>query len=55
MSDILEVISTRKSIRRYKADLIPEKILGKVLEVARLEDLFSYFVNVASRINSRSE
>ena len=35
MSDILEVIRTRKSIRRYKADPIPDEILDKVLEAAR--------------------
>jgi nitroreductase len=35
MSDILEVIRTRKSIRRYKPDPIPDEILGKVLEAAR--------------------
>jgi len=35
MDDILEVIKTRKSIRRYKADPIPDKILDKVLEAGR--------------------
>jgi len=35
MTDILEVIRTRKSIRRYKADPIPDEILVKVLEAAR--------------------
>jgi len=35
MTDILEVIRTRKSIRRYKADPIPDEILDKVLEAAR--------------------
>ena len=35
MSDILEVIRTRKSIRRYKTDLIPDEILDKILEAAR--------------------
>jgi len=35
MTDILDVISTRKSIRRYKPDPIPDEILFKVLEAAR--------------------
>lgn len=35
MSDILEVIRTRKSIRRYKPDPIPDEILDKVLEAGR--------------------
>jgi nitroreductase len=35
MSDILEVIRTRKSIRRYKPDLISDEILDKILEAAR--------------------
>jgi len=35
MGDILEVISTRKSIRRYKPDPIPDEIILKVLEAAR--------------------
>src|SRR4030042_1261972 len=35
MGDILEVIHTRKSIRRYKPDPIPDEILDKVLEAAR--------------------
>ncbi|MHB8092731.1 MAG: nitroreductase family protein [Syntrophales bacterium] len=35
MGDILEVIKTRKSIRRYKTDPIPDEIIDKVLEAAR--------------------
>jgi nitroreductase len=35
MGDILDVIRTRKSIRRYKPDPIPDEILDKVLEAAR--------------------
>jgi len=35
MSDILEVIRTRKSIRRYKPDPIADEILDKVLEAGR--------------------
>ena len=35
MGDILEVISTRKSIRRYKPDPIPDDIIDKILEAAR--------------------
>ena len=33
--EVLEAISTRRSIRRYKADPIDEKILEAVLEAAR--------------------
>ena len=35
MDDILHVIKTRKSIRRYKPDPIPDELLDKVLEAAR--------------------
>src|SRR4030066_489678 len=35
MGDISEVIKTRKSIRRYKPDPIPDEILDKILEAAR--------------------
>ena len=35
MGDILDVINTRKSIRRYKDDPIPDEVLDKVLEAAR--------------------
>jgi nitroreductase len=35
MGDILEVIRTRKSIRRYKPDPIPDGMLDKVLEAGR--------------------
>ena len=35
MGDILEVIKTRKSIRRYKPDPIPDEMLDKILEAAR--------------------
>ncbi len=35
MDDIIEVIKTRKSIRRYKADPIADEILDKVLEAGR--------------------
>ena len=35
MDDIIEVIKTRKSIRRYKPDPIPDEILDKVLEAGR--------------------
>jgi nitroreductase len=35
MGDILEVIKTRKSIRRYKPDPIPDEFLDKILEAAR--------------------
>jgi nitroreductase len=35
MGDILDVISTRKSIRRYKPDPIPDELVFKVLEAGR--------------------
>ncbi len=35
MADILDSISTRKSIRRYKPDQIPDELLLKVLEAGR--------------------
>ncbi len=35
MGDILDVIVSRRSIRQYTADPIPDELLGKVLEVAR--------------------
>lgn len=35
MGDILEVITTRKSIRRYKPDPIPDAMIDKILEAAR--------------------
>jgi len=34
--DYYEVIRTRRSIRSYKADLIPEEVLNKVLEATRI-------------------
>ena len=35
MGDILDVITTRKSIRRYKPDPISDEIIDKILEAAR--------------------
>lgn len=35
MGDILDVISSRKSIRRFKPDPVPEEMIDKVLEAAR--------------------
>jgi nitroreductase len=35
MQDILDVITSRKSIRRYKPDPVPEEMIDKVLEAAR--------------------
>lgn len=35
MVDILDVINTRKSIRRYTPDPIPDEIIDKILEAAR--------------------
>lgn len=35
MGDILDVISSRKSIRRYKPDPIPDEMIDKILESAR--------------------
>src|SRR4030043_1173921 len=35
MGDILEVIKTKKSIRRYKPDPIPDEMLDNLLSAAR--------------------
>ena len=35
MGDILDVIITRKSIRKYKADPVPDEMIDKILEAAR--------------------
>src|SRR3989304_5021470 len=35
MQDILDVMTSRKSIRRYKADPVPDEMLDKILESAR--------------------
>jgi len=35
MGDILEIVSSRKSIRRFKPDPVPEEMIDKVLEAAR--------------------
>jgi nitroreductase len=35
MDDILDVIKSRKSIRRYKEDPLPDEVLDKILESAR--------------------
>jgi nitroreductase len=35
MGDILDVITTRRSIRRYKTDLVPDELIDKILEAAR--------------------
>jgi nitroreductase len=35
MMDILDVLTSRKSIRRYKPDPIPDEMLDKILEAAR--------------------
>ncbi|MEJ2247827.1 MAG: nitroreductase family protein [Acidobacteriota bacterium] len=35
MGDILDVISSRKSIRRFKPDPVPDEMIDKVLEAAR--------------------
>ena len=35
MADILDIITTRKSIRRYKPDPIPDEMIDKILEAAR--------------------
>jgi nitroreductase len=34
--DFMEVIKTRRSIRRYKPDPVPDEVLNQVLEAARL-------------------
>ena len=35
MRDILDVLTSRKSIRRYKPDPVPEEMIDKILEAAR--------------------
>ena len=35
MGDILDVLSSRKSIRRYKPDPVPDNLIDKILEAAR--------------------
>jgi len=35
MGDIIDVITGRKSIRRYKPDPIPDEMIDKILEAAR--------------------
>ncbi|MFC1824686.1 nitroreductase family protein, partial [Thermodesulfobacteriota bacterium] len=35
MDDILDVITTRKSIRKYKPDPISDDVIDKILEAAR--------------------
>ena len=32
MSELLEVIKTRRSIRKYKPDMIPKEIIDKIVE-----------------------
>ena len=31
MSDILEVIKTRRSVRKYKSDMVPAEIIDKII------------------------
>ncbi|MBW1799780.1 MAG: nitroreductase family protein, partial [Deltaproteobacteria bacterium] len=35
MGDILDVITSRKSIRRYQPDPVPDEMIDKILEAAR--------------------
>ena len=35
MADIIDVLTSRKSIRRYKPDPIPDEMIDKILEAAR--------------------
>lgn len=32
MSDILEVIKSRRSVRKYKSDMVPEEVIDKIIE-----------------------
>ena len=32
MSDVLETIKSRRSIRKYKSDMVPQDKLGKIIE-----------------------
>ena len=40
MSDILDVIKTRRSVRKYKSDMVPAEIIDKIIEVNRLIERF---------------
>ena len=31
MSDILEIIKTRRSVRKYKSDMVPTDIIDKIV------------------------
>ncbi|MBW1774500.1 MAG: nitroreductase family protein, partial [Deltaproteobacteria bacterium] len=35
MGDIIDILMSRKSIRRYKPDPIPDEMIDKILEAAR--------------------
>ena len=35
MEDILDILTSRKSIRRYKPDPVPDEMIDKILEAAR--------------------
>src|SRR5512146_151114 len=35
MQDILDVLTSRKSIRRYKPDAVPDELIDRILEAAR--------------------
>ena len=32
MSDVLEKMKTRRSIRKYKPDMIPQEVIDKIIE-----------------------
>ena len=32
MSELLDVIKTRRSIRKYKPDMVPKEIIDKIVE-----------------------
>jgi len=35
MGDVLDILASRKSIRRYKPDPVPEEMIDRILEAAR--------------------
>ena len=37
MSDILDVIKTRRSVRKYKNDMVPAEIIDKIIEAGTYE------------------
>ena len=45
MSDVLEKIKTRRSVKKYKPDMIPQDIIDKVTEAGK-KDLTHFMVRL---------